>query len=269
MNLLDGRALANHILKELKTDIAQRGIMPGLAVILVGNDPASVTYVSIKAKRAQEIGMYFEKIAFPETVSAEEIITTIEAVNQLPKIDGIIIQLPLPQHLDADAIYEHVDPKKDVDGFHPQTTFTPPIAMGVNDLLAHTDIDLRVAKIVVLGKGKTAGQPIIDLLKSRHLKPIIVSSQTGNLKSALAEADVIISAVGKPGLITGDLIKTGVTIIDAATTRQTDGTLVGDVNQASVADKAVWLTPVPGGVGPMTVACLLQNTLTAALLNRI
>jgi len=268
MQILDGKKLADAILAEIKTDIVKRGLTPGLAVILVGEDPASVAYVAIKEKRAREIGIHFEKIAFPETASTDEIITAITDLNTRPDIDGLIIQLPLPAALDADAIYERVDPNKDVDGFHSQTHFTPPIAIGVNDLLIETGIDLRTAKIAVLGKGKTGGGPIIASLKHRRLKPMVVDSSTGNLKTALQEADIIISAVGLPGIIKGELIKDGVAIIDAGTTRQADGTLAGDVDYDSVAPKAGWLTPVPGGVGPLTVACLLQNTLTAALLNR-
>jgi len=273
MPLLNGKIIAEQILSSLKNQISHLNKVPGLAVILVGNDPASHLYVSLKEKACKKVGIYFEKNLFPETASSDEIIKKIIELNERHDIDGILVQLPLPNQ-DTDKIIAVMEPNKDVDGFHPENlrrleTGEPclisPVVLGVMKLLAETQ-ELLAGKTAILVMSQIFAQPFKNALNKKEIKVEIVSAENLNLSEKIKNGDVIITAVGQPGLITGELIKSGAIVIDVGTTK-VNGKVLGDVETASVEKKAAWLTPVPGGVGPMTVAMLVQNVIQAASLH--
>lgn len=277
MQLLDGKALS----KKIEIEVADRvktlknrtGRVPGLAVILVGSDPASQAYVGMKKKACDRVGFYSVTHEMPETISQEAIEQTIEMMNANPNIDGILIQLPLPAQIDTTRLLELVAPNKDVDGFHPfnvgrLTTglqgFVPCTPLGVMELLAEYAIDLRGKDAVVVGASNIVGKPMAALLLNAHATVSIAHIHTKDLAAYTRAADIILVGAGVINLIRPDMVKEGAIVIDIGINRNDEGKLVGDVDFANVAPKTSYITPVPGGVGPMTIAMLLKNTLAAA-----
>jgi len=280
MQIIDGLALAKEIRLEIKKEVdklQQKGVVPGLAVVLVGDDPASHAYVKMKAKACKEVGFYSIVHEMPVSVSQEKIIETIRMMNTNSNIDGILVQLPLPKQIQTEKILEVIDPKKDVDGFHPYNTgrlvskldsFVPCTPLGVMRMFKHYGIDLRGKDVVVVGASRIVGKPMGALLLNADATVTTCHIHTKDLKSHTQNADIVIVGVGKPNLITADMIKKGAIVIDIGINKLDDGKIVGDVDFEGVGKKCSYITPVPGGVGPMTIAMLLENTLNAAK-NRI
>jgi methylenetetrahydrofolate dehydrogenase (NADP+)/methenyltetrahydrofolate cyclohydrolase len=277
MQLIDGKSLANKIHTQVANEVEklkqEQNIVPGLAVILVGDDPASHAYVKMKAKACEKVGFYSITHNMPDTISQDEIIATIEMMNNNPRIDGILVQLPLPKHIDTNKILEVIDPKKDVDGFHPYNVgrlatnldgFVPCTPLGVMKMFEEYDIDLEGKDVCVVGASNIVGKPMAALLLNANATVTITHIYTKDLKAHTSKADIVIVGVGVPGLIKEDMVKDGAIVIDIGTNRLDDGSLVGDVDFANVSEKCSHITPVPGGVGPMTIAMLLANTLKSA-----
>ena len=275
--ILDGKAIAAALRARLTQQIATLPFRPGLAVVLVGDDPASAVYVRSKDRAANSVGIAARTISLPGNTSEQELITRVARLNADPAIDGILVQLPLPPHISPRIVAEAVDPAKDVDGFHPQSVgllayghprLVPCTPLGVMHLLASSGAALEGARALVLGRSLIVGRPIALLLLSANSTVTVAHSHTRDLAAECRRADIIIAAVGKPELVRGDWIAPGATVIDVGINRLADGRLVGDVAFAEAAAVAGAITPVPGGVGPMTIACLLENTVTAALRRR-
>jgi len=277
MQLIDGKSLATKVQTTVAAEVAQlkqeKNIVPGLAVILVGDDPASHAYVNMKAKACEKVGLYSITHNMPDTISQDEIIATIEMMNNNPRIDGILVQLPLPKHIDTDKILEVIDPKKDVDGFHAYNvgrlvtgldSFVPCTPLGVMKLFEEYDIDLRGKDVCVVGASNIVGKPMASLLLNAEATVTITHIHTKDLKAHTSRADIVVVGVGVPGLIKEDMVKEGAIVIDIGTNRIEDGSLVGDVDFKNVSPKCSYITPVPGGVGPMTISMLLSNTLKSA-----
>ena len=277
MQLIDGKALANKIHAEVASEVEklkqEENIVPGLAVILVGDDPASHAYVKMKAKACEKVGFYSITHNMPDTISQDEIIATIEMMNNNPRIDGILVQLPLPKHIDTNKILEVIDPKKDVDGFHPYNVgrlatnldgFVPCTPLGVMKMFEEYDIDLEGKDVCVVGASNIVGKPMAALLLNANATVTVTHIYTKDLKAHTSKADIVIVGVGVPALIKEDMVKDGAIVIDIGINRIEDGSLVGDVDFKAVSPKCSYITPVPGGVGPMTIAMLLSNTLKAA-----
>lgn len=276
MELLDGKKLSSKIKENLKKDtvefIEKNGVTPGLAVILVGDDPASHAYVSMKSKACKEVGIYSVMHEMPSTVTEADILSTIQMINENPKIHGLLVQLPLPKHVDSTKILEAITPTKDVDGFHPFNLgrlvagldgFVPCTPLGVMELLKEHSIDVKGKDCVVVGASNIVGKPMASLLLNAGATVDICHIHTRDLKEHTLRADMIFVGVGKPNLITADMVKDGAVIVDIGINRVGDK-LVGDVAYEEVSKKCSFITPVPGGVGPMTIAMLLSNTLKAA-----
>jgi methylenetetrahydrofolate dehydrogenase (NADP+)/methenyltetrahydrofolate cyclohydrolase len=271
---MDGKALAKRIRAEVKQEVAELGGL-GLATILVGDDPASDTYIRRKHDAASEVGIRSEDIRLAEETAEEELLGRVAALNADDSIDGILVQLPLPEHLDEARVIRVVEPVKDVDGLHPlnagqlylgRPTLVPATPVGIMTLLAEYDIALKGASAVVVGRSNIVGKPVAHLLLQAHATVTICHSRTRDLARETLEADVLVVAVGHPALVTADMVKQGATVIDVGMNR-TDTGLVGDVDVAAM-DVAGHMTPVPGGVGPMTIASLLRNTVRAARFRR-
>ncbi|MEX0960470.1 MAG: bifunctional methylenetetrahydrofolate dehydrogenase/methenyltetrahydrofolate cyclohydrolase FolD [Burkholderiales bacterium] len=274
--LLDGVAVS----KEIRAQFGQRvealkarGVTPGLAVILVGDDPASAVYVRNKAKACADIGMHSEVIRYPSDVPEQTVLAKIRELNNDARIHGILVQLPLPAQIDNHKVLEAIDPGKDADGFHlsnlgalvtGSTVFPPCTPYGVMALLDHYRIPVEGRNAVVIGRSNIVGKPMALMLLQRSATVSICTSKTRDLKQYTLLADILVVAVGKPELVTGDMVKPGAAVIDVGMNRLADGKLAGDVDFASVREKAAYITPVPGGVGPMTITMLLGNTLQAA-----
>ena len=276
MTILDGKKLSQKIRVEVKKEVEElkkEGIIPGLAVILVGDDPASRVYVKMKKDACHDVGIYSVVHEFPETITEKELLSTIDMINENPNIHGLLIQLPLPKHIDTTKILERVSPDKDVDGFHPYNmgrlvegldTFAPCTPLGVMEFFKEYNIDLYGKDVCVVGASNIVGKPMWALLVNEMATVDICHIATKDLASHTKRADIVIVGVGKPNLITADMVKDGVIVIDIGINRLPDGKLVGDVDFENVSKKASYITPVPGGVGPMTIAMLLKNTLKAA-----
>lgn len=270
--LLNGKQLAADIRSRLKEKIAGFAAAPGLAVILVGNDPASEIYIHAKQKACAEIGIRAEAFHLPENTSQAELTDLINRLNNNPEINGILVQLPLPRHLNEKEILLAVAPEKDVDGFHPYNAgsiiqkragaFAPCTPKGILRLLDTTGKDLNGLNAVIVGRSQIVGMPAAHLLLNRNCTVTITHSHTQNLQKICQTADILIAALGKPEFITGEYIKPGAIVIDVGINRTENG-LKGDVNFAEAAEIASYITPVPGGVGPMTIAMLLENTCEA------
>lgn len=265
-------AVQERIRKETEA-LKEKGITPGLAVVIVGDDPASRTYVNNKKKACERVGFHSEEYALPTTTTQEELLALVKELNQRPEINGILVQSPLPKGLDEKMIVENIDPNKDVDAFHAVNvgkimigdfSFLPCTPAGVIELLDYEGIDIAGKECVVLGRSNIVGKPMAMLLLHRNGTVTICHSRTKNLQEVCSRADILVAAVGKPGFVTGDMVKEGAVVIDVGINRNAEGKLCGDVDFDSVVPKAAYLTPVPGGVGPMTIAMLMQNTLTAA-----
>ena len=273
--IIDGKAVAAALRDEVAARVAASGIRPGLAVVLVGEDAASAVYVRNKDRAAQQAGLAAQTIRLPADTTQATLLATIACLNADPAVDGILVQLPLPPGLDSRAVIEAIDPAKDVDGFHPINVgrlqdglpvLAPCTPSGVMRLLAGTP--LRGARALVLGRSAIVGRPMAALLLAGDMTVTIAHSRTIDLPGECRRADVLVAAVGRPEMVRGDWIKPGATVIDVGINRLPDGRLVGDVQYDECAAVAGAITPVPGGVGPMTIACLLDNTLRAALERR-
>ncbi|MFA6511694.1 MAG: bifunctional 5,10-methylenetetrahydrofolate dehydrogenase/5,10-methenyltetrahydrofolate cyclohydrolase [Patescibacteria group bacterium] len=273
MNLIDGKTLAEEIQQDVRKRIEKAGITPGLAIILVGDNEASKLYVRLKERAAHAVGIACHTYRFNENTAANEILTAIDFLNKDEDVHGIIVQLPLPRHLSEDAIIKAMDFRKDVDGFHPKNVEAmlkglkvpePTLIKAILRLLKNVKVNIKGKKVVVLANSPVFLNPFIHLLTKKGADARAFRKGE-RFEAALAEADILITAYGKPESITGRMLKEGVTIIDVGITKLEDGSVVGDVDVESLKDKAEWITPVPGGVGPVTVATLLENTLESAL----
>lgn len=286
MEILDGKKTSNDIKDEIAIEVAQirsnGGRAPHLAAILVGEDGASMTYVNSKVKACEKIGFDSTLVKLPGDISEEELLAEIEVLNNNEGLDGFIVQLPLPDHIDENKVIDAVHPDKDVDGFHPENvgkmvlnmpTYLPATPMGIMELLKRYNIETSGKHCVVIGRSHIVGSPI-SILMARKTNPgnatvTLTHSRTKNLKEITLQADIIVIALGKPEYLTADMVKEGVVVIDVGITRVVDDTkksgfkLYGDVKYDEVAEKSSFITPVPGGVGPMTIASLLMNTLDA------
>ena len=280
MQLLDGRKLSKKIELQVTDEVKRLketcGCTPGLAVVLVGQDPASAAYVGMKKKACDRVGFYSITHDMPENISQEAIERTIISMNENPSIDGILIQLPLPAQIDTTKLLELVDPKKDVDGFHPFNVgrlvtnlegFVPCTPLGVMAMLKEYDIDVKGKNCVVIGASNIVGKPMASLLLNAEATVEICHIYTDDLKKHTLNADMIFVGVGVINLITEDMVKDNVVVVDIGVSRTPEGKLVGDVDFENVSKKSSYITPGPGGVGPMTIAMLLSNTLTAAKIN--
>ncbi|MCS5586506.1 MAG: bifunctional methylenetetrahydrofolate dehydrogenase/methenyltetrahydrofolate cyclohydrolase FolD [Gammaproteobacteria bacterium] len=270
--IIDGKQIAKQLRTGITKQVAKLGRKPGLAVVLVGDDPASSVYVRNKDNACKEVGFYSEKINKPANITQVELLAEVERLNNDDKIDGILVQLPLPSHLDANQVIEAINPNKDVDGFHSENIgklmqnkayFRPCTPKGVMTMLATIGIDLVGKDCVVVGASNIVGRPMSMELLNARATVTICNSKTQDLSSKVKQADIVVAAVGIPKLIQGDWIKEGAIVIDVGINRLDDGSLSGDVDFDLAQQKAAWITPVPGGVGPMTIATLLENTLTA------
>ena len=287
MTLIDGKQTADDIKREIAAEVeelvAQGKRRPHLAAILVGHDGGSETYVANKVKACEACGFRSTLIRYEDDVTEEKLLETISRLNEDPEVDGFIVQLPLPRHISEQKIIEAIDYRKDVDGFHPVNVgrmsiglpcFVSATPSGIMELLKRYGVETRGAKCVVLGRSNIVGKPVANLMMQKaqpgNATVTVLHSASTNIKEACAEADIIIAALGRPGFVTADMVKPGATIIDVGTTRVPDATrksgfrLSGDVDFANVAEKCAFITPVPGGVGPMTICSLMRNTLLAA-----
>lgn len=275
--LIDGKAIAASLRQEIAQRVAERlqqGLRaPGLAVILVGNDPASQVYVAHKRKDCEEVGFQSHAYDLPVNTSQDDLLTLIDNLNEDPSIDGILVQLPLPKHLDASQLLERIRPDKDVDGFHPYNIgrlaqriplLRPCTPKGIMTLLESTDIDLHGLDAVVVGASNIVGRPMALELLLAGCTTTVTHRFTRDLEAHIRRADLVVVATGITGLVKGEWIKEGAIVIDVGINRQANGKLTGDVVFETACERAGWITPVPGGVGPMTRACLLENTLYAA-----
>jgi methylenetetrahydrofolate dehydrogenase (NADP+)/methenyltetrahydrofolate cyclohydrolase len=270
---IDGTAVAAALRAGIAARVAALSYRPGLAVVLLGSDPASETYVRNKDKAATQAGIAAWTIRLPADTTPAALLERIETLNADPAVDGILVQLPLPPHIDAAAIVEAVDPAKDVDGFHPvnvgrlasgRPALVPCTPLGVMRLLAHENVTVAGARALVLGRSAIVGRPLVGLLLAANATVTVAHSHTRDLAAECRRADILVAAIGRPELVRGNWIMPGATVIDVGINRLPDGRLVGDVAFAEAAAVAGAITPVPGGVGPMTIACLLDNTVTAA-----
>lgn len=273
--IIDGKAISAEVKERVRNETEQlkkKGISAGLAVIIVGEDPASKVYVANKKKACEAVGFISEEYALPADTTEEELLALIDMLNKKPSINGILCQLPLPKHLDEKLIINSIDPKKDVDAFHPVNVgkimigdydFVPCTPAGIMELLKSSGIDPEGKHCVVVGRSNIVGKPMSMLLLHKNGTVTICHSRTKNLKEICLTADILVAAVGKAHFITADMVKDSAVVIDVGMNRE-NGKLCGDVDFENVSKKASAITPVPGGVGPMTIAMLMQNTLTAA-----
>jgi methylenetetrahydrofolate dehydrogenase (NADP+)/methenyltetrahydrofolate cyclohydrolase len=301
--ILDGASVAQAIRDEVAGEVAEysrRGLRPGLAAVLVGSDSGSQIYVSGKVRTCEQLGLYSEKIEMPEATTTEELLALVRDLNSRDEIDGILIQLPLPKQVDAALVLNSVDPAKDVDGFHPvnvgrltlnEPGLRPCTPAGIIELLDRNEIQMKGARAVVMGRSRIVGLPVALLLLHRHATVTICHSRTIDLSAVAREADILIAAIGRTGMVDRGYIKPGAAVVDVGMNRVTTRedlarffgddpkrraafdknghTLIGDVNPREAAEVAGYLTPVPGGVGPLTIAMLMKNTLTAMKMRRV
>ena len=273
---MDGNAIAREVRAEWKSRaerLIEQGVQPGLAVIIVGSNPASSIYVRNKARACDEAGIYSEIHDFPESASQDEVIQRIQELNKAPRIHGILVQLPLPHHFESRKVIAAIAVEKDVDGFHlynvgalvtGNSVFPPCTPFGVMKMLEKSNVTIEGQHAVVVGRSNIVGKPMALMLLEKGATITICTSKTHNLAEHTRRADILVVATGKPRMITADMVKPGATVIDVGINRMPDGKLTGDVDFESVKEKAGYLTPVPGGVGPMTITMLLCNTIAAA-----
>lgn len=278
MAVIDGKAVSKAVRERVKAETAklkEQGIVPGLAVIIVGDDSASQVYVRNKEKACEEVGFYSEKFALPASTTQEKLNALVKELNERKDINGILCQLPLPSHLDDKEVINMINPIKDVDAFHPVNVgaimigdynFLPCTPAGIMELIHSAGVDVSGKKAVVMGRSNIVGKPMAMLLLHENATVEITHSKTQNLKEITSSADILVAAIGKPKFVTADMVKEGAVVIDVGMDRDENGKLCGDVDFDSVAPKCSYITPVPGGVGPMTISMLMQNTLTAAKL---
>ncbi len=274
VKIIDGKAISKTIREGLKKDIKKAGITPGLAVVLVGENPASQTYVNSKKKACEKVGIKNFDYTLPEKITEKELLNLVAKLNNQKDVHGILVQLPLPGHIDAEKVLNLIDPKKDVDGFHPVNmgkllagdknaprSCTP---LGIMELIDSTGVEIKGKRAVVVGRSNIVGKPVAIMLLERHATVTVCHSRTQNLPDVVRSADIVVAAIGKPEFIKGDWIKKGAVVIDVGINRLADKKIVGDVDFEGASKNASWITPVPDGVGPMTIAMLLKNTLKAS-----
>ncbi len=268
--LIDGKKIAEKLRNELKEKVAKLKEKPGLAVVLVGDNPASKIYVSMKEKKCKELGFYSKKIILPENTEEIKLLTLIDELNQDKKIHGMLVQLPLPKQINEQLIIDAILPHKDADGFNPinmgnmltgNNFIIPATPKGIMKLIESTGVNLEGKHAVVVGRSNIVGKPISILLQQKNCTVTMCHSRTKPLEEYTKQADILVAAIGKPRMITKDMVKKGAIVIDVGTNRLENGKLCGDVDFDEVKKVASYITPVPGGVGPMTIACLLENTL--------
>jgi methylenetetrahydrofolate dehydrogenase (NADP+) / methenyltetrahydrofolate cyclohydrolase len=274
--IIDGKAISLEVRKQWKLradQLKNKGILPGLAVIIVGDNPASRVYVRNKIKACHEVGLHSELHDLPGDISEELLLKTITVLNENPSIHGILVQLPLPDHIDVNKVLETISANKDVDGFHlynmgalvsGNTVFPPCTPYGVQCLLEYSNIPIEGQNAVIVGRSNIVGKPMALMLLQKSATVSVCTSKTRDLKQFTSLADILVVATGKPNLITADMVKPGAAVIDVGINRLDDGSLVGDVDFAGVKEVAGYITPVPGGVGPMTITMLVANTVIAA-----
>ncbi len=272
-NIIDGKAVSAAVKEQVRGEIARDGIKAGLAVVIVGNDPASRVYVNNKKKACEFCGIQSFEYALPEETTMKELLELIDTLNGDANVNGILVQLPLPEQLDEKQVIARISPEKDVDAFHEinvgkimigNYSFLPCTPSGCMDLIHSTGVEVSGKECVVIGRSNIVGKPMAMLLLHENGTVTICHSRTKNLAEVCRRADVLVAAVGKPNFVTADMVKEGAVVIDVGINRLENGKLCGDVKFDEVSEKAGWITPVPGGVGPMTIATLMKNTLTAA-----
>ncbi|MBE6850625.1 MAG: bifunctional methylenetetrahydrofolate dehydrogenase/methenyltetrahydrofolate cyclohydrolase FolD [Ruminococcus sp.] len=274
--LIDGKVISAQVKEQVREEAQalyeKHGVKAGLAVVIVGNDPASRVYVNNKKKACEAVGFQSFEYALPEETTQEELLELVETLNNDPKVNGILVQLPVPKHIDDTAIINAISPAKDVDAFHPENVgqimigdyaFLPCTPAGVMELIDSTGVEISGKKCVVIGRSNIVGKPMAMLLLHRSGTVTICHSRTQDLPSVTREADILVAAVGRANFVTADMVKEGAVVIDVGINRLDNGKLCGDVDFEAVEPKASWITPVPGGAGPMTIAMLMKNTLTA------
>lgn len=276
--IINGKEVAARVKAEVRGEVLslkEKGIDTGLAVVIVGNDPASRVYVNSKKKACEEVGINSYEYALPEETTQDELLKLVGELNADERVDGILVQLPLPKHIDENAIINAISPQKDVDAFHPfnvgrimigEYNFLPCTPAGVMELIKSAGIELSGKDCVVIGRSNIVGKPMAMLLLHKNATVTICHSKTRNLKEICSKADVVVAAVGRANFVTADMVKDGAVVIDVGINRLPDGKLCGDVDFDGVKEKAGYITPVPGGVGPMTIAMLMKNTLTSSKL---
>lgn len=273
--IIDGKAVAAEMELEMIDEVkslVESGIQPGLAVVLVGSDPASQVYVARKQKSCERLGIKSFEYLLPEETGEEELLKLIDELNSRKDVNGILVQLPLPKHINSKKVLYAIDPNKDVDGFHPcnvgnlfidESNLPPCTPAGVMELLKRTGVELKGKNAVVVGRSNIVGKPVSIMLLKEHATVTICHSRTANLADVCRSADVLVAAVGRPEMVKGDWVKEGAVVIDVGVNRLENGKLAGDVEFATAVEKASAITPVPGGVGPMTIAMLMKNTIAA------
>jgi len=263
MTIIDGKKIASVIKDKIRNDIIKHKNKPVLAVVLIGDDPASILYVNIKEKTCKKIGIGFKKFILPKNIKEDEVINLIEKINTDKNISGFIVQLPLPNHLNTEKIINCLNPSKDIDGLGKNSKYVPPTALAIMEIFKYYNIALKNTNICLVGHGRLVGEPLANIFKKYNYKVDICTEKTNNLKNHTLNADILISATGKPGLITKDMVKNNAVIIDAGTSvEKIDNNLssiLGDVDFENVKDIASYITPPKGGVGPVTVSKLLEN----------
>ena len=274
--ILDGKAISKKVREELKIkaeELKQKNIVPKLAVIMVGDDPSSKIYVRNKSKACEEVGIEFEEYLLGENIKNEELLNLIEELNNREDIHGILLQSPIPKHLDINLAFRTIKPEKDVDGFHPvnigklslnQECFVSCTPFGIMRMLAEYNIDIEGKHAVIIGRSNIVGKPMIQCMLNKHATVTVCHSKTKNLSEITTQADILVAAIGKPKFITEDMVKDGAVVIDVGINRNEEGKVCGDVDFENVSKKASYITPVPGGVGPMTIAMLMNNIIKAA-----
>lgn len=280
--IISGKIVSEKLRQEIKLDVAEYikecGRIPGLAVVLVGDDPASAVYVRNKHKACLEVGIYSFEINMPTETTEDELLSVIDRLNADDAVDGILVQLPLPRHINEEKVINRIDPEKDVDAFSPSNvgrivigkySFLPCTPAGVMALLDHYNIEIEGKRCVVIGRSNIVGKPMALLLLERNGTVTVCHSRTKNISEITREADIIVCAVGRAGFLRGDMVKQGAVVIDVGINRNADGKLCGDVAFDEVAEIASYITPVPGGVGPMTITMLMKNTLSAAKMHGV
>lgn len=273
--LINGKEVAKKVRKELKKEVIElkeKGISPKLAVIMVGNDPGSTVYVRNKSKACEKVGIEFEEFLFEENVSEQDVLELIEKLNSDSTINGILLQSPLPKHIDVNKAFRTISPEKDVDGFNPinvgnltigEDAFISCTPYGVIKMFEEYNIELEGKNAVILGRSNIVGKPMIQCMLNKNATVTVCHSRTKNIEEITKNADIVISAIGKPKFVKGNMVKEGAIVIDVGINRLEDGSIVGDVDFDEVSKKASYITPVPGGVGPMTIAMLLNNVVKA------
>lgn len=277
-NIISGKEVSLKVkgeVREKALELKEKGIEIGLAVVIVGDNPASRVYVNNKKKACDEVGFTSYEYALPEETTEAELLELVNRLNNDDKVDGILVQLPLPEQINETAVINAISPDKDVDAFHPvnvgkimigEYAFLPCTPAGIMELIDSTGVDIAGKSCVVIGRSNIVGKPMSMLLLHRSGTVTICHSKTKNLKEICSQADILVAAVGRPNFVTGDMVKEGAVVIDVGINRMEDGKLCGDVNFAEAEKKASFITPVPGGVGPMTIAMLMKNTLTSAMI---